>query len=162
MVHDNCGTFLFWHHASSQGAAKACHPPGIYFGHRDMQCGDRDEASSSDGGDGRRARVGSAGVNKSRFRGVSFDKKKRKWRVQIKVSACDGVRNPQGWLQYAVVVPLLVSPGVQCSTARGKQVSCLACKHWPWNVPHALRVLVVWLFSVRHVPAWSAPHKTDS
>lgn len=29
--------------------------------------------------------MGTAGVHKSRFRGVSFDKKKRKWRVQIKV-----------------------------------------------------------------------------
>lgn len=32
-------------------------------------------------------RMGSAGINKSSFRGVSFDKKKRKWRVQIKASA---------------------------------------------------------------------------
>lgn len=31
-------------------------------------------------------RVGTGGLNKSRFRGVSYDKKKRKWRVQIKVS----------------------------------------------------------------------------
>lgn len=30
-------------------------------------------------------RVGTGGLNKSRFRGVSYDKKKRKWRVQIKV-----------------------------------------------------------------------------
>ncbi len=30
-------------------------------------------------------RMGSAGPNKSRYRGVSYDKKKRKWRVQIKV-----------------------------------------------------------------------------
>jgi hypothetical protein len=30
-------------------------------------------------------RLGSAGPNKSRYRGVSYDKKKRKWRVQIKV-----------------------------------------------------------------------------
>ena len=29
--------------------------------------------------------MGSAGPNKSRYRGVSYDKKKRKWRVQIKV-----------------------------------------------------------------------------
>lgn len=126
------------------GCGQACHPPGIDLGHRGMQCGDRDEASSSDGGDGRRARVGSAGVNKSRFRGVSFDKKKRKWRVQIKVSACDGVRTPPGVVATlgcrvtALVVSLLVSPGVQCSSARGKQDSCLACKHWPWKVPHAL------------------------
>ena len=32
-------------------------------------------------------RMGSAGPNKSRYRGVSYDKKKRKWRVQIKVSS---------------------------------------------------------------------------
>lgn len=31
-------------------------------------------------------RLGTAGPNKSRYRGVSYDKKKRKWRVQIKVS----------------------------------------------------------------------------
>lgn len=30
--------------------------------------------------------MGTAGLHKSRFRGVSYDKKKRKWRVQIKVS----------------------------------------------------------------------------
>ena len=30
-------------------------------------------------------RLGTAGPNKSRYRGVSYDKKKRKWRVQIKV-----------------------------------------------------------------------------
>ncbi|KAK9866688.1 hypothetical protein WJX84_001715 [Apatococcus fuscideae] len=30
--------------------------------------------------------MGSAGPNKSRYRGVSYDKKKRKWRVQIKVA----------------------------------------------------------------------------
>ena len=30
-------------------------------------------------------RAGTGGLNKSRFRGVSYDKKKRKWRVQIKV-----------------------------------------------------------------------------
>ena len=96
MVHDDCGTFFLWHHASSQGEAKHVIPQGLISGNRGMQCGDRDEASSSDGGDGRRARIGSAGVNKSRFRGVSFDKKKRKWRVQIKVSACDGVRTPSG------------------------------------------------------------------
>ena len=33
-------------------------------------------------------RMGSAGPNKSRYRGVSYDKKKRKWRVQIKVGHC--------------------------------------------------------------------------
>lgn len=32
-------------------------------------------------------RLGTAGPNKSRYRGVSYDKKKRKWRVQIKVRA---------------------------------------------------------------------------
>lgn len=32
-------------------------------------------------------RLGTAGPNKSRYRGVSYDKKKRKWRVQIKVSS---------------------------------------------------------------------------
>ena len=41
-------------------------------------------ASSSEGGEGCRAYGGSSGGNKSRYRGVSFDKKKRKWRVQIK------------------------------------------------------------------------------
>ena len=30
-------------------------------------------------------RLGTAGPNKSRYRGVSYDKKKRKWRVQSKV-----------------------------------------------------------------------------
>jgi hypothetical protein len=30
-------------------------------------------------------RQGTGGPNKSRYRGVSYDKKKRKWRVQIKV-----------------------------------------------------------------------------
>ena len=35
---------------------------------------------------GKDLRVGTGGLNKSRFRGVSYDKKKRKWRVQIKVS----------------------------------------------------------------------------
>ncbi|KAK9830953.1 hypothetical protein WJX81_001976 [Elliptochloris bilobata] len=43
-------------------------------------------ASSSDGGDGGRTCAGGSGANKSRYRGVSFDKKKRKWRVQIKVA----------------------------------------------------------------------------
>ena len=38
-----------------------------------------------DGHDGLEFRMGSAGPNKSRYRGVSYDKKKRKWRVQIKV-----------------------------------------------------------------------------
>ncbi len=37
-------------------------------------------------------RLGTAGPNKSRYRGVSYDKKKRKWRVQIKVRA-DVVHN---------------------------------------------------------------------
>ncbi len=32
-------------------------------------------------------RQGTGGPNKSRYRGVSYDKKKRKWRVQIKVSS---------------------------------------------------------------------------
>jgi hypothetical protein len=39
--------------------------------------------SSSDGAGGRRARLGAC-AHKSQYRGVSFDKKKRKWRVQIK------------------------------------------------------------------------------
>jgi hypothetical protein len=38
-------------------------------------------------GDGTSSCMGSAGLNKSRFRGVSYDRKKAKWRVQIKVAA---------------------------------------------------------------------------
>ncbi|KAK9816835.1 hypothetical protein WJX72_005692 [[Myrmecia] bisecta] len=43
---------------------------------------------SHGGGDGGAVefRLGTGGVNKSRYRGVSYDKKKRKWRVQIKVA----------------------------------------------------------------------------
>ena len=59
-----------------------------------------DEAAGSGqgapGGAGQ-VRQGTAGPNKSRYRGVSYDKKKRKWRVQIKVHATVAcMRLPQG------------------------------------------------------------------
>lgn len=44
------------------------------------------DASSSQQGGGAEFKLGTGGLNKSRFRGVSYDKKKRKWRVQIKAS----------------------------------------------------------------------------
>ncbi len=40
-------------------------------------------------------RLGTAGPNKSRYRGVSYDKKKRKWRVQIKVRQEEQKRESQ-------------------------------------------------------------------
>jgi hypothetical protein len=43
------------------------------------------------GGSGQ-VRLGTAGPNKSRYRGVSYDKKKRKWRVQIKARSLCPVR----------------------------------------------------------------------
>ena len=48
------------------------------------------DASSSQQGGGAEFKLGTGGLNKSRFRGVSYDKKKRKWRVQIKAS-CVGL-----------------------------------------------------------------------
>lgn len=56
-------------------------------------------ASDDDGeGDGSPTDcMGSGGLNKSRYRGVSYDRKKAKWRVQIKVcSVVGGVVCP--WL----------------------------------------------------------------
>ena len=47
------------------------------------------DASSSQQGGGAEFKLGTGGLNKSRFRGVSYDKKKRKWRVQIKASHAD-------------------------------------------------------------------------
>ncbi len=44
-------------------------------------------------------RQGTGGPNKSRYRGVSYDKKKRKWRVQIKVKQLEA--------QQAVLMPFL-------------------------------------------------------
>ena len=49
-----------------------------------MRPGSLDAASSAAVARGE-MRLGTAGPNKSRYRGVSYDKKKRKWRVQIKV-----------------------------------------------------------------------------
>ena len=49
-----------------------------------MRPGSLDAASSAALARGE-MRLGTAGPNKSRYRGVSYDKKKRKWRVQIKV-----------------------------------------------------------------------------
>ena len=66
----------------------AARPPGQ--AHRDvhlqglMRPGSLDAASSAALARGE-MRLGTAGPNKSRYRGVSYDKKKRKWRVQIKV-----------------------------------------------------------------------------
>ncbi|PSC77007.1 AP2-like ethylene-responsive transcription factor TOE3 [Micractinium conductrix] len=48
------------------------------------------DSPGSDGDDGEGSPadcMGSGGLNKSRFRGVSYDRKKAKWRVQIKVAA---------------------------------------------------------------------------
>lgn len=62
-------------------------PPYPMQGHTPFQGGqDPLDASSSQQGGGADFRFGTGGLNKSRFRGVSYDKKKRKWRVQIKAS----------------------------------------------------------------------------
>lgn len=68
-----------------------------YVGVMQAQLRHNGEASSSGigppGPNNGAVRLGTAGPNKSRYRGVSYDKKKRKWRVQIKV------RDP-AWLPY--------------------------------------------------------------
>lgn len=46
-----------------------------------------DEGEGEGDGDGSPSDcMGTGGLNKSRYRGVSYDRKKAKWRVQIKVS----------------------------------------------------------------------------
>ena len=69
----------------SQGAWR-CHQLAdidtLMHWHHIMPC--RSMSEDSDGG------LRSGSVHKSRFRGVSYDKKKRKWRVQIKVRASTG------------------------------------------------------------------------
>ena len=61
-------------------------PPYPLQGSAPFQGGqDSLDASSSQQG-GADFKLGTGGLNKSRFRGVSYDKKKRKWRVQIKAS----------------------------------------------------------------------------
>lgn len=49
---------------------------------------DEEDSGQEAGASAAGARAGSAGGRRSQFRGVSYDKKKRKWRVQIKASDC--------------------------------------------------------------------------
>lgn len=62
-------------------------PPYPMQGNTPFQGGQEPlDASSSQQGSAADYKLGTGGLNKSRFRGVSYDKKKRKWRVQIKAS----------------------------------------------------------------------------
>ena len=48
--------------------------------------GSEEDGGDGEGGDGSPTDcMGSGGLNQSRYRGVSYDRKKAKWRVQIKV-----------------------------------------------------------------------------
>ena len=75
-----------------------------------MRPGSLDAASSAALARGE-MRLGTAGPNKSRYRGVSYDKKKRKWRVQIKVGLLCQARKEHGCVSilHSMCILLLAS-----------------------------------------------------
>ena len=88
---------FLWLLTGSQGAWH-CHPLADKAAmHRLHLLPCRSMSEDSDGG------LRSGSVHKSRFRGVSYDKKKRKWRVQIKVRACTGQVAQQTFLEGPVI-----------------------------------------------------------
>ncbi|KAK9909362.1 hypothetical protein WJX75_001049 [Coccomyxa subellipsoidea] len=78
------------HSAAGMHGAGSALPNGGHAGPSHARHNSSGDASSSGAGAAAGSmpaiRQGTGGPNKSRYRGVSYDKKKRKWRVQIKVA----------------------------------------------------------------------------